>query len=125
MNDWLTFDRFVTPKFITVFYWLLVAAAVLQGLIAMFAGGGLVGFLLGLVILVVGVIVARVFCELLIILFKIHENTERIASSSAGGVSSGAGGPSPGAGGASPGPTATPPPDTTTGRVEADRRDNP
>ena len=78
MKDVLFFDSMLTPKIITFVYWLMLAAAVISGVSAMFTtyGGG---FFTGAGILIAGVIGARIWCELLIVLFKIHENLKKIA----------------------------------------------
>ncbi len=75
----------ITPKIITLLYWLLLAGVVITGVGAMFAGSmmgggfGFGSFLHGLMIIVFGAIGVRVWCELLIVLFKIHENIQRLA----------------------------------------------
>lgn len=75
MNELLNFDSMVTPKFISVFYWLLLLFVLVSGLGALFTGSCLAG-ILGIVIGAIGV---RVWCELLIVVFKIHKNIKRIA----------------------------------------------
>jgi hypothetical protein len=76
MRDILFFDNMVTPKIITVVYWLLLLLAVLGGLGSMFGGYGgfsIGGFFLGLFYIVVGAVAARIWCELMIVLFKMNE----------------------------------------------------
>jgi len=68
-EDFLFFDKMLTPKIITLVYWLMLLGAVIVGLTTMFAGG----FLYGIAILVGGIIAARIWCELLIVLFKMNE----------------------------------------------------
>lgn len=84
MRDFLFFDTMLTPKIITIVYWLLLFVVALSGLGAMFSGGGpmgspFMGFITGLAILVFGAIGARVWSELLIVIFKINENTKKMA----------------------------------------------
>ena len=81
MKDLLFFEKMVTPKIINLVYWLMLASTVVAGLGAMFShyGGG---FIPGVIILISGVIGARIFCELLIVLFKINENMQKIADKS-------------------------------------------
>jgi hypothetical protein len=69
----------LTPKIITFVYWLLLLSSLISGLASMFSqyGGG---FLVGLGIIVGGAIGSRIWCELLIVLFKIHENLQKIAN---------------------------------------------
>lgn len=74
----LFFDAMLTPKIITIVYWVMLVGCVLSGLVAMFTVPKL-GFLVGLAVIVGGAIGARIWCELLIVLFKINEHTQRMA----------------------------------------------
>ncbi|MBI3574451.1 MAG: DUF4282 domain-containing protein [Gammaproteobacteria bacterium] len=78
MQDLLSFNRMVTPVFIHVIYWIGIVAVILAGL-AVVAGGG--GILKGLLATVVGLIVVRVGCEVLIVLFRINDNLAAIRNS--------------------------------------------
>ncbi|GAC26338.1 hypothetical protein GMES_4065 [Paraglaciecola mesophila KMM 241] len=78
MKDLFFFDSMLTPKIITVVYWLMLLAALVSGVGTMFNSyGG--GFFAGAGILIAGAVGARIWCELLIVLFKIHENLKKIA----------------------------------------------
>ena len=81
MKDIFFFDSMLTPKIITFIYWLLLISSLVSGLASMFTeyGGG---FLAGLGIIIFGAIGSRIWCELLIVLFKIHENLQKIANKS-------------------------------------------
>ncbi len=81
MNDLLKFDTMITPKIITLVYWLLLLLVVCAGLGSMFSGfeGFTIGrFLMGLLGMVVGALGARIWCELLIVLFKMNEALQEI-----------------------------------------------
>jgi hypothetical protein len=81
MKDVLFFDNMLTPKIITAVYWLLLAACVIGGIGSMFAGyeGFTFGkFIMGLVYAVGGAVAARIWCELLIVLFKMNEALQEI-----------------------------------------------
>jgi hypothetical protein len=82
MNDYLSFRRFITPAFIQVFFWLGVVAVVLTALASMFRGdaAGLFG---GLAMLVFGVVFVRIYCELLILLFRIYDELVAIRGGNA------------------------------------------
>ena len=67
--DLLFFEKMVMPKVITFVYWLMLVACVVAGLVTMFSS-----FLAGLGILVGGAIAARLYCELIVVLFKINES---------------------------------------------------
>jgi len=74
------FDSMLTPKIINFVYWLALLGVAVSGLASMFAGGlTFATFLMGLFIIVGGAIAARIWCELLIVLFKIHENIHKLA----------------------------------------------
>ncbi len=79
MKDIFFFDSMLTPKIITFVYWLMLLGALVSGITTMFAyyGGG---FWAGLGIVIGGAIGARIWCELLIVLFKIHENLQKIVN---------------------------------------------
>lgn len=80
MRQLLYFDAMLTPKIITFVYWLALVLVVLTGLGMMFAGGlGFFKFLTGLVAIAAGAVGARIWCEILIVIFKIHENIRKLA----------------------------------------------
>lgn len=83
--DWkklFFFDEMLTPKIITFVYWLGLFGVVIGGIGSMFMTGRLsfMGFVTGLAIIVGGGIGVRIWCELLIVLFKINENVQKIAN---------------------------------------------
>jgi len=81
MRDIFFFDNMLTPKIITVVYWFLLLVAVVIGLNTMFGGyGGFTfgKFTSGIAIAVGGAIGARIWCELLIVLFKMNEALQDI-----------------------------------------------
>ncbi|AFN79711.1 DUF4282 domain-containing protein [Stutzerimonas nitrititolerans] len=78
MKDIFFFDSMLTPKIITLLYWIGLIGVIIGGIAVMFGvfGGG---FWSGLAILVGGLIGTRLWCELLIVMFKINENLKQIA----------------------------------------------
>lgn len=78
MQDLLSFNKMITPVFIHVIYWIGIVAVVLAGL-GIVAGGGNV--LKGFLAIVVGLIVVRVGCEVLIVLFRINDNLSALRHS--------------------------------------------
>ena len=76
MKDFLYFDKMLTPKLITFVYWLLLLVSVLGGIGSMFIGYGgfsIGKFLLGVFYAGCGALAARIWCELLIVAFKMNE----------------------------------------------------
>lgn len=78
MRDVLFFDSMLTPKIITLVYWLLLIVVLFSG-IGMMIAGGFGSFIMGLFTLLAGAVGARIWCELLIVLFKINENMKKVA----------------------------------------------
>ncbi len=81
MRDLLHFDSMITPKIVTLIYWLALALIALAGLFTLFAGEG--GIVVRLLTVIIGVplamLGARIYCELIMVLFKINENIQRLA----------------------------------------------
>lgn len=71
----LYFDSMLMPKLITFIYWLMIFTAVISAL-GLLAAGNVVG---GLLAAPFGLLGARLWCELMIVLFKINENLQKIA----------------------------------------------
>lgn len=79
IKDFLFFDKLMTPKFIAFIYWLMLVSVTIFGLYSMFAYRfTFKSFLLGLFAIAIGIIISRVWCELLIVLFKINEALQEI-----------------------------------------------
>jgi len=86
MSDFLTFRRMITPVIIQVVFWVGVALCVTAGLMGIVRGvtesyGGTWGFLSGLALLLLGPLMTRVYCELLILAFRINETLNDIRTS--------------------------------------------
>ena len=62
-------EEMVTPKLITIFYWILLFAFITKGIGDIFEGD----FWRGLVWVVGGSLASRVACELVVVLFRINE----------------------------------------------------
>ncbi|MDD2522583.1 MAG: DUF4282 domain-containing protein [Anaerolineaceae bacterium] len=85
IRDLGNFDKMITPVIIKILFYIGVALAVIGGLIAFFGGifsafqqgsigpaiGGLIG---GPLVIILGILLARVYAELLIVVFQIHQN---------------------------------------------------
>lgn len=92
MKDFLSFRRMITPLIIQILFWIGVVFAVISGLVEIImgaaadhGGGNLV--IKGLLTMLLGPVLVRVYCELLIIFFRMNEtltdirkNTEKPSS---------------------------------------------
>jgi hypothetical protein len=81
MRTVLFFDSMVTPKIVTLLYWLLLLAAVAGGFsMAMRIGAAtFAGIASGIVVATGGALGGRVVCELLIVLFRIDAHIETVS----------------------------------------------
>jgi len=87
-SELFRFDKMLTPSLIKILYWLLLLAVVVGGFGSMVLpfGFSFGGFLRGIFTIVVGAIVVRVWCELLIVIFKINGNLQDIRDRGQGGL---------------------------------------
>ncbi len=69
MNEFLSFRKMITPAVIQVIFWLMTLVAVIAGLVQIFSGDGVWQ---GLLMIVLGPLVVRIYCELLIVIFSIN-----------------------------------------------------
>jgi|KBSMisStaDraftv2_1062788.scaffolds.fasta_scaffold2412536_1 hypothetical protein len=90
MNDYLSFNKFVTPMLIQVIFWIGIVIIVLASLGMMFGasstpygGGGM--FLIGLCYLVFGTLFWRVWCEVMLVIFRILDELRLIRAGKADG----------------------------------------
>ena len=82
MNFLFSFEEMITPRLIALIYAMMLLTIVVTGIGGMFVPFGLSfwGILRGAFIIVLGALVARVWCELLIVIFKINENLHKLAN---------------------------------------------
>ncbi|MFW6238808.1 MAG: DUF4282 domain-containing protein [Halanaerobiales bacterium] len=80
----VNFDKMITPSIIKILFWIGVAVSIIGGLImivqgatAEYSNGG-IQVLIGIFTLILGPISARIYCELLIVIFKINEKLSKI-----------------------------------------------
>ncbi|MGA2265147.1 MAG: DUF4282 domain-containing protein [Phycisphaerae bacterium] len=75
--DFLKFKKMVTPIVIQVLFWVGLVACVISALVSFGQGTG-GSILAGLATLLLGPLVVRIYCELLIILFRMRDLLEDI-----------------------------------------------
>ncbi|MGA3311344.1 MAG: DUF4282 domain-containing protein [Xanthobacteraceae bacterium] len=93
IGDLFQWDRFVTPTIIKVFYWLAVVISVLLGLAGAVSALATMAFnpFVGMIFLIasllgacMGVILARIIAEFVLIVFRINEHLGAIRNQGAG-----------------------------------------
>lgn len=85
MEDYLSFRKMITPLIIQILFWVGVAGSIIFGLVTIGSsfgrsGGGL-QFLYGLLIMIIGPVVTRIYCELLILFFRMYDTLNDIKAS--------------------------------------------
>jgi hypothetical protein len=80
MNDFFAFRTMITPVIIQIIFWVWVALCIIIGLGAIFVGSryGNSGPLYGVLLIFLGPVVVRIYCEILIIFFRINETLTEI-----------------------------------------------
>lgn len=81
MKDLFFFDKMLIPKIIVIFYWFSLVAVVLSGVGSMFEfdqGLTAKGFFMGILVIIFSAVLARIWCELLVVLFKMNEALQEL-----------------------------------------------
>ncbi len=79
--EYLTFRRMITPIIIQIIFWIGAALASLSGIgliIASFKMKEVGGMFVGFFAMILGPVVVRIYCELLIIFFRMNETLTEI-----------------------------------------------
>jgi hypothetical protein len=83
LSDLFQWERFITPSIIKIFYWLAVGLTLLLGINGILMGlaqlfvnpiGGFITVIASLVGLLIGIILARIIAEYVLIMFRINEH---------------------------------------------------
>lgn len=83
-GEYLSFRRMITPIFIQVIFWIFVAVTVISGIVVMLNNS----FLGGLALIIFGPLFARIYAEILIVIFRINADVSAIARSKDAGIPS-------------------------------------
>lgn len=78
MNEFLTFRKMITPMIIQILFWIFAAITVITGLVAVVAGEDMNNRLGGIIMIFVGPIMVRIYCEILIVIFRINDSLREI-----------------------------------------------
>ena len=80
LHNWLTFDKLITPTIMQIVFWVLAALIVLGGLVKLLSfDSGFWGFITSLLWIVLGPIFVRVYCETVLVLFRINDQLREIS----------------------------------------------
>lgn len=88
-GEFLSFRRMITPIIIQILFWIGVVVSVIVGLVMIIRGavtqGGAVLVISGLLWMFLGPVMTRVYCEMIVILFRIEENTRSLRAKGGAG----------------------------------------
>lgn len=71
------FDELISEKLIEWIWIVASIGVVIFGLVMLFSGGGFLGFLVAIIYTAMGLLLVRLFCESMLIAFKMYENNRR------------------------------------------------
>ncbi len=78
MDEFLKFKKMITPIIIQILFWIGTVCSVIFGLLSIvgglnaYSGGGAMVFM-GLLTILIGPVIARIYCEILIVIFSIND----------------------------------------------------
>ncbi|MGE0259762.1 MAG: DUF4282 domain-containing protein [Alphaproteobacteria bacterium] len=77
MSNFLRFEVMITPILIQILFWVVVAVSVAIGIAMIVSreGPGIAG---GILVIILGPILARIYAEILIVLFKVNDHLRHI-----------------------------------------------
>ncbi len=75
MGEYVSFDKLITPALVRVIFWLSLVVVLFNGISHIFTKGE---FWLGILILLLGPLVVRVYCEIVIVLFQMNNTLTEI-----------------------------------------------
>ncbi len=82
VQDWISFNKMITPIIIKILFWLGVVVSVIVGLIMIITSFksfmGAQQLIMGLLVMVLGPISVRIYCEILIVIFGIFDELKAI-----------------------------------------------
>jgi len=68
-KSFLAFDNMISATLIKWIFYIGLALTIISGFVVMRES-----FFIGLIIIIIGPLILRVYCEIMIVLFKIHES---------------------------------------------------
>ena len=80
-KEFISFDKMITPVIIKILFYIGIVICIILGLSELIGGiaaGSLSIIFLGLITIVIGPVLVKVYCELVMVLFKILENLKDI-----------------------------------------------
>ena len=74
MKDFLTFKKMVTPLLVQILFWIAIVVDVITGIVMVATGELGTDIASGILVIVLGPLLIRIYAELAIVLFRINES---------------------------------------------------
>ena len=78
MGDFLRFETMITPIVIQAIFWIALVVLLIVGIVQIVASDGGAGVATGLATIILGPILARIYCEIIIVFFRINDHLRAI-----------------------------------------------
>lgn len=90
LKKFISFENMITPTIIKILFWVGIGVSGISAIITFFTGiammfdryssgfGGFIIMLSSIIVFALGILFSRIYCELLIVIFKIHESLASI-----------------------------------------------
>ena len=78
MGDFLKFETMITPFIIQAIFWIAVVILIIAGIAQIVVSEGGAGIATGLATIILGPILARIYCEVVIVFFRINDHLRAI-----------------------------------------------
>lgn len=78
MKDFIRFEAMITPVLIQILFWLAVVFCLIAGMIMMVGADDIGARIGGLMLFIFGPIGARIYAEILIVVFRINDHLRHI-----------------------------------------------
>jgi len=80
MGEYLSFNRMIAPLIVQILFWVGVVVCVIAGLFMIFSFSSVGTTIQGLLTVLLGPLVVRLYCELLMIWFRIYDRLSEISA---------------------------------------------
>ena len=88
LSEFLAFRKMLTPIIIQIIFWIGVVVCVIGGIVGIVVGAvgdSAMNVLTGILTFLLGSLFVRVYCELLIVFFRMNDSLKEIKSKISGG----------------------------------------
>jgi uncharacterized protein DUF4282 len=78
MGDFLRCETMITPCVIQAIFWIAVVILIIAGIVQIVGSDGGIAVRTGLATIIIGPLLARIYCEIVILFFRINDHLRAI-----------------------------------------------